>query len=147
LGLEVLVPLSSYATSQSAATGSRWQGTWVGDDSVFKKYGAPLALVGTWWSGQGKWVLSGIDGVLLVVLIGDGKLVVPVDFAIRRPDPMGPGAPCRDKMRWLQVMVEGRLTAFGQRGLQLLPPILVANRWFSDAKLIARWPQRMRAFY
>jgi hypothetical protein len=42
--------------------------------------------VGTWWSGQGKRVLSGIDGVLLVVVIGDGKLVVPVDFAIRRPD-------------------------------------------------------------
>jgi hypothetical protein len=26
-------------------------------------------------------VLSGIDGVLLVVVIGDGKLVVPVDFS------------------------------------------------------------------
>jgi hypothetical protein len=43
-------------------------------------------------------VLSGIDGVLLVVVVGDGKLVVPVDFAIRRPDPVGPGAPCRDKL-------------------------------------------------
>ena len=36
--------------------------------------------------GQEHRVLSGIDGVLLVVVIGDGKLVVPVDFAIRRPD-------------------------------------------------------------
>jgi hypothetical protein len=108
LGLEVLVPLSSYATSQSAATGSRWQWTWVGDDSVFNKYGAPLGLVGTWWSGQEKRVLSGIDGVLLVVLIGDGKLVVPVDFAICRPDLMGLGTPCRDKLRWLQVMAERR---------------------------------------
>jgi hypothetical protein len=57
----------------------------VGDDSAFKKYGEPLGLVGTWWSGQEKRVLSGIDGVLLVVVIGNGKLVVPVDFAIRRP--------------------------------------------------------------
>jgi hypothetical protein len=98
LGLEVLVPLWRYAASASAATRSRWQWTWVGDDSVFKKYSEQLGLVGTWWSGQEHRVLSGIDGVLLVVVIGDGKLVVPVDFAIRRPDPTGPGAPCRDKL-------------------------------------------------
>ena len=48
-----------------------------------------LGLVGTWWSGQEHRVLSGIDGVLLVVVIGEGKLVVPVDFAIRRPNPIG----------------------------------------------------------
>jgi hypothetical protein len=87
LGVDVLVPLWRYAASKSEATRSRWQWTWVGDDSVFKKYGEPLGLVGTWWSGQAHRVLSGIDGVLLVVVIGDGKLVVPVDFAIRRPDP------------------------------------------------------------
>jgi len=91
LGLEVLVPLWHHAASKSAATRSRWQWTWVGDDSVFKKYGEQLGLVGTWWSGQEHRVLSGIDGVLLVVVIGDGKLVVPVDFAIRRPNPTGPG--------------------------------------------------------
>ena len=39
----------------------------MGDDSVFKKYGDQLGLVGTWWSGQEHRVLSGIDGVLLVV--------------------------------------------------------------------------------
>ena len=98
LGVDVLVPLWRYAASASEATRSRWQWTWVADDSVFKKYGEQLGLVGTWWSGQEHRVLSGIDGVLLVVVIGDGKLVVPVDFAIRRPDPRGPGGPCRDKL-------------------------------------------------
>jgi len=91
LGLEVLEPLWRHAASKSAATRSRWQWTWVADDSVFKKYGEQLGLVGNWWSGQEHRVLSGIDGVLLVVVIGDGQLVVPVDFAIRRPDPTGPG--------------------------------------------------------
>jgi hypothetical protein len=52
LGLGVLIPLWRYAANASAATRSRWQWTWVGDDSVFKKYGAQLGLVGTWWSGQ-----------------------------------------------------------------------------------------------
>ena len=65
LGLEVLVPLWHHAASKSEATRSRWQWTWVGDDSVFKKYGEQLGLVGTWWSGQEHRVLSGIDGVLL----------------------------------------------------------------------------------
>jgi hypothetical protein len=89
LGLEVLVPLWRHAASKSAATRSRWQWTWVADDSVFKKYGEQLGLVGTWWSGQEHRVLSGIDGVLLIVVVGEGKLVVPVDFAICRPRPRG----------------------------------------------------------
>jgi hypothetical protein len=136
LGLEVLLPLWRYAATKSEATRSRWQWTWVGDDSVFKKYGEQLGLVGTWWSGQEHRVLSGIDGVLLVVVIGEGKLVVPVDFAIRRPDPTGPGAPCRDKVHWVQIMLDGRVAAFRQRGVALPPPIIVADSWFGDSKLM-----------
>src|SRR5215831_2529068 len=136
LGLEVLVPLWRYAASKSEATRSRWQWTWVGDDSVFKKYGEQLGLVGTWWSGQEHRVLSGIDGVLLVVVIGEGKLVVPVDFAIRRPDPTGPGAPCRDKLHWVQVMLDGRMAAFRRRGVELPAPMVVADSWLSDSKLM-----------
>src|ERR671933_1937181 len=136
LGLEVLVPLWRYAASKSAATRSRWQWTWVGDDSVFKKYGKQLGLVGTWWSGQEHRVLSGIDGVLLVVVIGEGQLVVPVDFAIRRPNPPGPGAPCRDKLRWMQSMLDGRVAAFRRRGVVLPPPMVVADSWFGDSKLM-----------
>jgi hypothetical protein len=136
LGLEVLVPLWRYAVSRSEATRSRWQWTWVGDDSVFKKYGEQLGLVDTWWSGQEHRVLSGIDGVLLIVVIGDGKLVVPVDFAIRRPDPTGPGAPCRDKLHWVQGMLDGRVAAFRRRGVALPPPVVVADIWFSDSKLM-----------
>src|SRR2546428_5217801 len=136
LGLEVLAPLWRHAASKSEATRSRWQWTWVADDSVFKKYGEQLGLVGTWWSGQEHRVLSGIDGVLLVVVIGDDKLVVPVDFAIRRPDPTGPGAPCRDKLHWVQVMLDGCMAAFRRRGVALPPPMVVADSWFSDSKLM-----------
>jgi hypothetical protein len=136
LGLDVLIPLWRYAASKSAATRSRWQWTWVADDSVFKKYGEQLGLVGTWWSGQEHRVLSGIDGVLLVVVLGEGKLVVPVDFAIRRPDPPGPGGPCRDKLHWVQSMLDGRVAAFRRRGVELPPPMVVADSWFGDSKLM-----------
>jgi hypothetical protein len=136
LGLEVLISLWRATASKSEATRSRWQWTWVGDDSVFKKYGEQLGLVGTWWSGQEHRVLSGIDGVLLIVVIGDGKLVVPVDFAIRRPNPRGPGASCRDKLCWVQDMLDGRMAAFRRRGLELPPPLVVADSWFGDSKLM-----------
>jgi hypothetical protein len=136
LRLEVLVPRWRYAASASAATRSRWQWTWVGEDAVFKKYGEQLGLVGTGWSGQEHRVLSGIDGVLLVVVIGDGKLVVPVDFAIRRPDPQGPGAPCCAKLRWVQGMLDGRLAALRRRGVALPPPMVVADSGLSDSKLM-----------
>src|SRR2546428_2933642 len=136
LGVDVLIPLWRHAASKSEATRSRWQWTWVADDSVFKKYGEQLGLVGTWWSGQEQRVLSGIDGVLLVVVIGEGKLVVPVGFGIRPPDPTGAGAPCRGKLHWVQVMLDGRMAAFRRRGVELPPPLVVADSWFSDSKLM-----------
>ena len=142
LGLEVLVPLWRHVQDKSPATRSRWQWTWVADDSVFKKYGEQLGLVGTWWSGQHKHVLSGIDGLLLVVVIGDGKLVVPVDLAIRRPDPVGAGAPCRDKLTWAQTMIDDRLAALRGRGLELPPPIITGDSWFSDSKLMTHIRQQ-----
>src|SRR5207244_2873170 len=70
------------------------------------------------------------------VVLGEGKLVVPVDFAIRRPDPTGSGAPCRDKLCWMQSMLDGRVAAFRRRGVELPPPLVVADSWFSDSKLM-----------
>jgi hypothetical protein len=64
LGHDVLGTLWRHIVSMSEATRSRWQWTWVLDDSVFRKYGDKLELVGTWWSGQHKRVVDGIDGVL-----------------------------------------------------------------------------------
>jgi hypothetical protein len=138
----VLVPLWRRNANASAATRSRWQWTWVGDDSVFTKYGGQLGLVGTWWSGQEHRVLSGVDGVLLVVVIGDGKLFIPVDCAMRRPDPTGPGAPCRDKLHWVQVMLDGRRAAFRRRGVALPPPMVVADSGFGDSKLMTHVRQQ-----
>jgi hypothetical protein len=72
-----------------------------------------------------------------VVVIGEGKLVIPVDFTVRRPDPEGPGAPCRDKLSWWQVMVDRTWAALQRRHLRLPAPLLVADSWFGDSKLLA----------
>lgn len=137
LGLDVLTPLWRHIESMSPATRSRWQWTWVWDDSVFRKYGQDFALVGNWYSGQHKRVVSGIDGVLLIVVVGDGKLVVPVDFAVRRPDPTGPGAPCRNKLEWARVMLDHSLDALARRGVHLPAPLAAADSWLSDSKLMS----------
>ena len=137
LGQEVLAVLWQQVEAKSPATRSRWQWTWVADDSVFRKYGQHLGLVGQWWSGQEQRVRLGIDGLLLVVVIGEGKLVIPVDFEVRRPDPAGPGRPCRDKLTWLEVMLDRTLAALGARGLQLPGPLVVADSWFGDSGLLA----------
>lgn len=96
----------------SEATRSRWQWTWPWDDTVFRKYGQDFELVGKWYSGRHKRVVSGIDGVLMIVAIGDGKLAVPVDFAARRPDPRGRGARCRNRLERTQVMRDRSLEQF-----------------------------------
>jgi hypothetical protein len=137
LGQDILCALWRHVESRSAATRSRWQWTWVWDDTVFRKYGQALELVGSWYSGQHKRVVHGIDGVLLLVVIGEGKLVVPVDFAVRRPDPKGPGARCRSKLGWAQVMFDESVAALCRRGLELPAPLVVADSWFSDSKLMA----------
>ena len=72
--------------------------------------------------------------MLLIVVVGEGKWAVPVDFAIRRPAPSGPGAPCRHTRHWVQVMRDGRMAAFHRRGVDLPPPMVVADSWFSDSK-------------
>jgi hypothetical protein len=136
LGLEVLIPLWRHVAGKSEATQSRWPWTWAVDDAVFHKYGEQLGLVGRWGSGQQHRVLAGIDGLLRVVVIGDGKLVVPVDFAVRRPESVGAGGPCRDKLSWAREMIDARLAALDKRGLHLPPPIITADSWFSDAKLM-----------
>jgi hypothetical protein len=90
-----------------------------------------------WYSGQEHRVRLGIEGLLLIVVIGDGKLGVPVDFTVRRPDPMGPGGPCRDQLAWLRVMLDRTWAALQHRCQHLPPPLVVADRWFGDSHVLA----------
>ena len=134
LGPEVLEPIWRQVPDKSPATQSRWQWTWVWDAAGFHKDGAQVGLVGRWWRGQHKRVWSGMDGRLLLVVGGAGRLIVPVDCAMRRPDPVGSGAPCRDQLRWARLMLDERLAAFRRRGVVVPAPMVGAERWLSDAK-------------
>ncbi len=108
LGLEILLSIWRHTQSKSASTRSRWQWRWIVDDSVFRKYGTHLGLVSTWYSGQFK----------------------------HRPNPQGPGRRCYDKLTLTQTMLDERLAAFAKRGVTLPAPMVVADSWFSDSKLM-----------
>jgi hypothetical protein len=137
LGQEVLVRRWRQVEDKSPATRSRWQWTWGGDESLCQKDGEQRGMVGLGWSGQEQRVRLGIEGRLLLVVMGDGKLVIPVDFALRRPDPVGPGRPCRDKLTWLRVMLDRSWAALRRRCRRLPPPLVVADSWCGESGLLA----------
>jgi hypothetical protein len=143
-GQDLLVTRWPAVVANSPATRRRWPWTWVGDDRVFKQSGQQLGLVGTWYRGQEHRVRLGIDGWLLVVVIGEGKLVMPVDCTVRRPDPVGPGRPCRDQLTWRQVMRDRTWSAWPRLGLVLPAPLVVADRWFGDSQWLAHVARHQR---
>jgi hypothetical protein len=136
-GQALLVSLWRPRESMSAATRRRWPWSWGLDDAVFRPYGAPLEWVGTWWRGQHQRVGSGMDGGLLLVVIGDGKLVGPVDLAVRRPNPKGLGRRCRMTLAWAQGMRDATRAAWRRRGLELPAPLVVAESGVRDSQLMA----------
>jgi len=137
VGWEGLRPLGRHTARTSAATRRRWPWTGGADDAVGNTYGEQWGRVGPWWRGQAHRVLSGMAGVLLVVVLGEGQVVVPVDGALRRPHPQGPGGPCRATRHGVQSMRDGRVAACRRRGVERPPPMVGAESWWSDA-------QRMR---
>jgi len=68
--------------------------------------------------------------------MGDGKLVVPVDFVVRRPDPVGPGRPGRDQLTWRQVMLERTWAVLPRRCRRRPAPLVVAESGWGDSALL-----------
>ena len=62
--------------------------------------------------------------------------MIPVDCTVRRPDPVGPGGPCRDKLTWLQVMRDRTWAVLWRRCRRLPPPLGVADSWLGDSGLM-----------
>src|SRR5262249_23714484 len=61
--------------------------------------------------------------------------IVPLDFAIRRPDPAGAGRPCHDKLILTETMVERSVNWLLEQELVTGPPLLVGDSWFGSSAL------------
>ncbi len=55
---------------------------------------------------------------------------------MRRPNPTGPGRRCHDKLTLTQTILDDRLAACAKRGVALPPPMVAADSWLSDSKLM-----------
>jgi hypothetical protein len=125
-GRDRLARVWPQVTATRLAPRRRGPWTWVGDASRFQTDGRPLGWVGPGWRGQEPRVRRGMEGWRLLVGIGDGTLVVPVDVAGRRPDPAGPGGPGRDTLTGWRVMRERTWAALQRRRRHVPPPLVVA---------------------
>lgn len=127
-GRGLWVRLWRHGEGQSPAPRRRWPWTWGGDASVFNQPGRQLGVVGLWDRGQAHRVRLGLEGLGLLVVMGEGKLVIPGDFAVRRPAPARCGRPCRATLTWLQVMLDRTWAALPRRCPPRPPPLVVADR-------------------
>jgi hypothetical protein len=112
---------------------------------VFQQAGPPRGRVGPWASGQAHRVRLGIDGLRLEGVSGAGKLVVPVAFVVRRPDPGGPGRPGRAPLTGRQVRRDRPWAVLQRRCRRLPAPLVVAARGLGDSALLAHLPMHQPA--
>src|SRR3989442_612640 len=95
---------------------------------------SPLQRVGRWGRGPQQRVVSGMDGLGRRVVMGAGRVVVPVDLARRWPEPPGLGGPCREKLTWARLRLDARLAAWRRHGVAWPPPRVGAERWWRDSQ-------------
>jgi len=135
MGRSILAELLCGVPQMSEASRSRSQVTLVVDSTLMRKFSDKMRLVARGYSGQTDSVVLGVDVVLLVAVIGDGTFIVPLDFAIRRPDPAGAGRPCHDKLILTETMVERSVNWLLEQELVTGPPLLVGDSWFGSSAL------------
>ena len=114
-----------------------WPWTGVRADRVFKHAGPHLGRVGAGESGPDQRLRLGRAGWRLRVVTGAGKLGLPVDCPVRRPDPRGPGRPGRDQRPGVQVRRERPWTALSRLGRGVPAPWVVAERWWDASPGLA----------
>lgn len=118
----------------SAATKSRYRITFVWDITTLLKVGQMLGLADLFYSGMLKRPSHSIEVVLLYAIVGENFLCLPMDFRIRKPDPKGPGHPCKTGLELAQEMLEDLHRCLRTHGLSLKGHFLVADAWFTDSE-------------
>lgn len=133
----VLVRRWRQVEAKNPASRSRWPWTWRG---ILVCFGSTVGSR-EWWAlgGAARNTASGqaLMACCRASSSGEGKLVVPADVGVRRPDPRGPGGPCRDHLPWLQVPLERTWAAWHRRCRRLPPPLVIAASWFGDEGVMA----------
>jgi hypothetical protein len=120
----------------SDATKSRHKVTLVVDSTTLLKLAQELGLVGVFWSGNLKKRSSSIQLVVLYAVIGEGKLLIPLDMRIRKPDPQGPGRKCKEQPELVLEMVRNFRTRCFSKGIDPRGWFIVMDSWYGSKDLL-----------
>ena len=114
---KLLVRIVKKYHQMSDATKSRHKVTLAVDSTTLLKLSEELGLVGVFWSGKLKKRASSIQLVVLYAVIGEGKLLIPLDMRIRKPDPQGSGRKCKEQPDLVIEMVQNLRTRCFSKGI------------------------------
>jgi hypothetical protein len=117
----------------SAAPPRRWPWRWRVEAAGCRTDGTPCGRVGPGARGPCPPPGPGIAGVRRWVVMGDGTRRLPVDWALRRPPPPGPGRRGPAPLVLPQPRLAERVAAWAQRGGTFPTPRVGAARWGRDA--------------
>jgi hypothetical protein len=118
----------------SAATKSRHKVTLVVDSTTLLKLAQELGLVGVFWSGKLKKTASSIQLVVLYAVIGEGKLLIPLDMRIREPESQG--KQCKEQPELVLEMVRNLRTRCRIKGIDPCGWFIVMDSWYGSKDLL-----------
>jgi len=136
ISMKLLVRLVKKYHHMSDATKSRYKVTLAVDSTTLLKLAGKLALVGVFWSGNLKKRASSIQLIVLYAVIGEGKLLIPLDMRIRRPDPQGRGRKCKEQPQLVLEMIKGfKIRCLG-KGIDPSGWFVVMDSWYGSKNLL-----------
>jgi hypothetical protein len=138
IGTKLLVRMVKKYHQMSEATKSRHKVTLVVDSTTLLMLSEKLGLVGVFWSGRLKRKASSIQLVILYTVIGEGKLLIPLDMRIRRPDPQGRGRKCKQQPQLVLEMVRSLKTRCISKGIGPSGWFIVMDSWYGSEDLLKK---------
>ncbi len=136
ISAKLLVRMVKKYHQMSDATKSRHKVTLAVDSTTLLKLAKKLGLVGVFWSGKLKKTASSIQLVVLYAVIGEGKLLIPLDMRIRKPDPQGSGRKCKEQPELVIEMVRNFRTRCFSKGIDPRGWFIVLDSWYSSKDLL-----------
>jgi len=136
ISAKLLVRIVKKYHQMSDATKSRHKVTLAVDSTTLLKLAKELGLVGVFWSGKLKKTASSIQLVVLYGVIGEGKLLIPLDMRIRKPDPQGRGRKCKEQPELVIEMVRNFRTRCFSKGIDPRGWFIAMDSWYGSKDLL-----------
>lgn len=136
ISTKLLVRIVRRYHTMSVSTKSRYRVTLMVDSTTLLKFTQKLGLAGIFWSGSLKRKAKGIQLVVLYAVIGEGKLLIPLDIRIRKPSPKGRGRRCKEQPELVLEMIVDLKRRLLMRGVDAKGWFVVMDSWYGSKDLL-----------